>query len=427
MPEQFNAKASLRFAGDVNIDSAIIVTPSGVAQNITLQVISVIVYEDLFSPFMTGSLIIKDALDLNNVFPLLGEETLKLKISTPTIQGAIIQGDFLVYKMSDKIDHGDRSVMYELNFVSIEILAEQNKKVSKVFSGKISDIVPKFMFDPMDGLESKKQFNVENTRNTIKYVSPYWSPVKNLKFLSDSSISETQSPSFLFFENRDGFNFRSLDKLYENKPVQDFVQDKYTRDKFPGGGNVLNIDQDYKRIGVLMYVDNYDYVDRIGNGMLSSKLISYDSTKKSYTVKNYDLKSKFYSQKHLNDHPPFTDSLLNRSDATHILFPKAFETFTSFGDTTNSRILQERISYLKLAENQKIQIKVPGRLDYTVGQTCNVTVYKKEPIRKSDTVGSVIDRIVSGKYLISAIKHNITVQGHDCYLELIKDSLKRAV
>jgi hypothetical protein len=314
-----------------------------------------------------------------------------------------------------------------LNFISAEALVDTNKKISKVFSGKISDIVRTFVVDKIDGLESKKKFNVENTRNTIKYVSPYWGPIQNLTFLSDNSISENQSPSFLFYENRDGFNFKSLESLYKTKSFQQFVMDKYSRDSFPQGGNSLNILEDYKRVGEIDFIESYDYMDRLSGGMYTSKLISYDSTKKTYTVKNFDIKKKFKNQIHLNPNPLFSDKAVGRSNAKHILFPRAFETFTSFGDTTNARILQERISFLKMAEAQKVNISVPGRCVYTVGQIADLTLYKKQPMKKSDRHEDLIDDVNSGRYLVAAINHQISVDGHTCYIEFIKDSMKKKV
>jgi len=418
----FISANQLRFAGDVNIEKATLVTPKGVFQNVTGQILSIKVFEDIFSPFITGSLVLKDSFDYHSMLPLLGEEFLELALTTPTIPGGKLKGTFHVYKMNEKINYGDRSTVYELSFISVESLIDTNKKLSKVFSGKISDIVSTFIYDPIDGLESKKKFLLENTRNTIKYVSPYWSPVKNLTFLADNSISETQSPSFLFFENRDGFNFRSLEKLYEGPVQQKFIMDRYTRDDFPMGGNALNILEDYKRIGTVEYSTNYDYMDRLRSGMLSSKLISYDSTKKTYTVKNYSARNRFDSQKHLNKNPNFSKDVIARASSSHILFPRAFETFTSFGDTTNSKILQERISFMKMAESQKITITVPGRMDYTVGMVVDVTIFKRQPVKKSDRQDQLIDPIHSGKYLIAAIGHTVKPTGHDCVIELIKDS-----
>ncbi len=51
------AVSKLRFAGDVSIDKVKIVTLKGFTQDIAAQVINIQIYEDLFSPFMSGSLI----------------------------------------------------------------------------------------------------------------------------------------------------------------------------------------------------------------------------------------------------------------------------------------------------------------------------------------------------------------------------------
>lgn len=419
----FNAANTLRFAGDVNIDKCVITSNNGVYQDVRNQVLQVYIYEDVFSPFISGSIVLKDALDFTNLFPLRGEEYLQIRISTPSLPRGYIEGQFHIYKQSDKTKVGDRVSYYELNFISIEALVDTNKKLSKVFAGKISDIVGPFVFDKIDGLESGKQFVVENTRNTIKYISNFWSPIKNLTFLSDNAISESQSPSFLFFENRDGFNFRSLEKLYETEPIIEFKNDRYTRDDFPMGGNALNILEDYKRITDFEVPSTYDYMDRLRSGMLASKLMSYDSTKKTYTVKNYIAANRFNSQIHLNPKPLFSDSAPIRSFSRQFLYPRAFETFTSFGDTTNAKILQERTSFLKMSEAQKMMITVPGRCDYTVGMTCRVDLHQTKPITERDTADEIKDKVLSGKYLVTAINHIIKPDGHECRMELSKDSL----
>ncbi len=422
----YNASNTLRYAGDVSIDNVTIISSKGVYQNVRNQVIQLRIFEDIFSPFITGAIVLKESFDLQSLLPLIGEEFLELKVTTPTLDKPI-EGLFHIYKMSDKTTLGDRAIGYELNFISSEAVVDSNKRISRVFSGKISDIVNTFVVDKIDGLESKKKFNVETTRNTIKYVSPYWTPIQNLTFLSDNSISENQSPSYLFYENRDGFNFKSIESLYQKTSFQQFVMDKYSRDSFPQGGNALNILEDYKRVGEIEFVTSYDYLDRISGGMYTSKLISYDSTKKTYTVKNFDIKQKFSRQKHLNDNPLFSNKAVGRSNAKHILFPRAFETFTSFGDTTNARVVQERISFLKMAEAQKVVITVPGRCDYTVGQVAELTLYKKQPMKKSDRHEDLIDDVNSGRYLVAAINHQIGADGHTCFIELIKDSMKKKV
>lgn len=414
---------TLRFAGDVSIDKCVITSKSGVYMDVKAQVLQIQIFEDIFAPFMSGSLVIKDSFDFTNLFPLRGEEFLELKVTTPTMPNGSIIGKFHIYKQSDKTKVGDRVSGYELNFISIEALVDTNKKLSKVYSGKISDIIRPFVTDRVEGLESSKHVNVENTRNSIKYISSFWSPIKNLSFLSSNAISESQSPSFLFFENRDGFNFRSLEQLYKGDPIIEFRNDRYTRDDFPMGGNILNIGEDFKRMTDMEVTSTYDYMDRLRSGMLASKLMSYDSTKKTYTVRNYIAAKRFDSQIHLNKNPLFSNDAPIRSLSRQILYPRAYETFTSFGDTTNAKIIQERISFLKMAEAQKMVITVPGRCDYTVGMTCKVDLQQQKPIVSKDTKDDYKDKIMSGKYLMTAINHVIKADGHECTIELSKDSL----
>jgi hypothetical protein len=412
----------LRYAGDVNIERITLTTSKGVFQDITAQVINVQFYEDLFSPFLSGSLVLKDALDLVNVLPFIGEEFVDLEISTPTLPVGKIKGRFHVYKMTDRLLVGDRAVAYQLHFMSIESLVDTNKKISKVYSGKISDIVTTFIRDKNEGFESEKNVYVEPTRNSIKYISNYWSPVKNLSFLADNSLSENKSPSYIFFENRDGFYFVSMESLYKHEPTQEFVFDRYTRDEVPMGGNALNVIEDYKRISEYSIPTAFDYMDRIRSGLMASKLFSYDSTKKTYTAKNYVAASRFGSQNHLNKFPIFSDSASYRANANLINYNRAFETFTSFGDTTNARIVQERISFMKMAEANKMNITVAGRTDYTVGQVVKVSLNKMQPIAERETEDDFMDQMFSGKYLVAAINHYITRDQHECHMELIKDS-----
>jgi hypothetical protein len=55
---------TIRFAGDVNVEQITITSRNGFTQNITNQVIGVEIFEDLFSPFISGNIILKDSLDL---------------------------------------------------------------------------------------------------------------------------------------------------------------------------------------------------------------------------------------------------------------------------------------------------------------------------------------------------------------------------
>ena len=75
---------------------------------------------------------------------------------------------------------------------------------------------------------------------------------------------------------------------------------------------------------------------------------------------------------------------------------------------------------MNIAESCKVEITVLGRTDYTVGQKIKLKLYKKQAIDKQDV--DIDDKVFSGYYIISSIRHKINNQLHECVFELIKDS-----
>jgi hypothetical protein len=411
----------LRFAGDVEIERVNVVTSTGFYQDITNQIIGIQIFEDLLSPFITGTLIIKDTLDLINVMPFIGEEYLELKLNTPTLKTGNINGKFYIFKMTDRDMIGDKSVVYQLHFTSQDAIVDLNKSISKTFSGKVSDIAKTLLSDKTNGLQVSKKVTVEETQNSTKYTSNFWSPVRNLIYLTENAVSRDRAPNYVFFENRDGYNFISLTSLYKQEPIQEFVHDNYDRDDRNGGGSIKNLNEDYRRIQNITIPEGFDYIERIRSGMYGSRMYTHDITSKKISSKNFDMLQTYNSKAHLNKFPAASSKVVYRYGSMVINETKYYNNFSNFGDATNTGYIQERISLMHQAESTKIEIIVPGRFDYTVGKTVTVTLNKIQPISKKDT--DVLDNVFSGNYLISAVNHFITREKHECTLELIKDSL----
>jgi hypothetical protein len=361
-------------------------------------------------------------LDLANLFPFVGEETLELKISTPTLKDGNIDAKFYIYKMTDRDTVGDKSVVYQLHFTSLDAVVDLNKSISKTFSGKVSDIANTVFTDKVNGLQTTKKLNIEESSNSTKYVSNFWSPIKNLFYLVSNSVNKSGSPSYLLFENRDGYNFLSIDTLYTQPVLQDFVKDNYVRDDLNGGGNIKNINEDYRRIEIVTIPEAFDYISRIRNGMYGSKQYNHDIVSKKISSKNYDMLQTFDKHNHLNQFPLASKKAVYRYNSKIDFEPKYYNNFSNFGDVTNASTIQERNSVLKQIESTKIQIIVAGRMDYTVGRKVTVTLPRIEPYTAQDK--DPTDKMFSGTYLISAVNHYINRERHECTLELVKDSLE---
>jgi hypothetical protein len=410
-------------AGDVSIELVQITTTQGFYQNITGQVLGLQLFEDIFSPFMTGTIEIQDSLDLLNVFPFNGEEFLELKLVTPTLEKGNIDGKFYIYKMANRAMIGNRTLIYTLHFVSMEAIVDINKKLSKVFYGKCSEIVKKILLEPENGLEVSKELFIEETSNSTKYISNFWSPIKNINSICETSLNQNGSGSYLFFENRYGFNFVSLEKLYNNSIYQDFTYDNYVRDIQSSNDSrtVKNVTEDYKRVRSIIIPTAYDYIDRASNGMYGSRLFTYDILTKKYNNVKYDMLDNYDSFNHLNKYPLASNKSVYRYNSFILSMSKYTGNFSGFGDVTNAGTVQQRVSSLAQINANKVEITVPGRMDYTVGLRIKLKLNKVEPVNKEDT--DYQDEMFSGTYIIAAINHYINRNIHECTLEIIKDSL----
>lgn len=412
----------IRFAGDIAIDVAEVISANGFSQNVTAQVAGIEIYEDMFSPFITGVIGIRDSQDLTNLFPFVGEEYINLSIHTPTFEGRdkVIKDQFYIYKVTNRIQTNTRSTVYELHFFSREALVDVNKKISKSYQGKISDIANTLLTDKYAGLETVKPVFIEETINSAKFISNYWSPVTSLNYILDRAKNGKGNPSYLFFENRRGFNFISTKTLYNQDIVQTFIQDENLRDFRSDGSSMRNIEKEYKRIIDINVPTVFDYLDNIISGKFGSKQISYDLVTKKYKVNTYNMFESFENDDHLNKFASASQNVVSRSSALVLRATDHWGSYNGIIDATNSASSQHRISIMKQLESTIVEITVPGRTDYTVGDKIYMDITKLEQITKKDI--DITDKILSGNYIISAIHHNITRDSHECKLELIKDT-----
>ena len=68
--------------GDFEIEKAVLWTSWGLQQDLTPNIISITIYEDINSSAISGQIFFQDAYALTSVGPLIGQEYLQLKIKT---------------------------------------------------------------------------------------------------------------------------------------------------------------------------------------------------------------------------------------------------------------------------------------------------------------------------------------------------------
>jgi len=411
----------LKSAGEIDIQSVELISAYGRSLDIRNQILSFNIFENIFNPFITGTILIKDSNDLINFFPITGEETLNIKLATPgyTDKGTFIDNRFHVYKVSGREKVADRAIIYELNFISVESIMDLNIKISKAFNDNVKNIADKILNDSSFNSD-KTRIHIEPTINSHTYVSNFWSPIQNLNYLAEKAVNVNGSPSFLFFENRNGLNFISLESLYKNKVSQTFREDNYSRKINPDGSSVRNIEKEYQSIIDITTPSISDYINRIRSGAFSSVLIAHDLTTKHYSLIPFDFLDEYDKTTRLNSHSSTSKKVVHQPSAAIKTMNKSTSLFSGGNDISGSKYFQKRKSLLALAESCKVNITVLGRTDYTVGQKVFLELNKKMAIDHSDV--DVKDYVFSGNYIISAIKHIINRELHTIDMELIKDS-----
>lgn len=420
-------KEKISFAGDVQIKQLQITSvPTGVTFNALNQVIGINIYEDMFSGIISGNIILKESLDLLNNLPLTGQEFLQLEIKTPTLEEQdTILGTYFIHKISDREEVSEKNYVYRLDFVSLHSVFDVTTKISKGFEGKISDIARQILGEwspPKIGI-------VEETKNSTKYVSNYWTPTKNLSYICNQAVNQMGSPSYIFFENRDGINFVSLETLINQSTYRNFNYKMTGRKIMPNGQANRNVEDDFERINEIIFPDNFNTLHNLQKGAYATTLISYDLVSKRYRERQFDYRDTFDTKPHLNSYPLTAKSMQGffNPNAKILVDELHYGVFNGYGDISNNKTRQARISTINQIEGIKLRIVVPGRTDYTVGRKVNIQVMMNEPLNVNDTTDVQLDKILSGDYLISAINHSITRERHECTMELIKDSLLKNV
>lgn len=414
-----NTRSSLRFAGDVQINEIQLNSLNGQVANITAQVERIEIYEDLFSPFTTVSIVLRESVDYINLFPFVGEEFVDIDISTPTVDTPI-KGRFYIYKITDREYTKEREVVYAIKAISEEFMSDANTKISKSYGGNVSEIASKLF--SKEGLNTKKKVFVEQALNTTKFTANYWTPSKCISYLATTAINKSKSPSYLFYENRNGYNFRSIDDLLTSQTYHKLTKDNYSRTTQSDGVNsVKDPKEDYKRILEFGVPVLTDYMSDIQSGRLKSRMISHDILTKKYTVKDYNVKKDPEPTTLLNPSPAYSKYATANAASTFIFMPKHYANYNNFTDVTNAKIYQKRLSFFQNLSKFKVNVTALGRTDYTVGQVFDLYIPKVAQITAEDS--DPRDKMLSGRYLVSAISHVITRENHTCNFELIKNSV----
>lgn len=413
-------------AGSYDLKFVDILKANGESVNVREQIDSITIYEDMYSPFITGKLTFRDTFDLPSILGRSGRDLVRFHITTPIVNDETldIKGTYFIYKAGERELVRDRTQMYNLHFISIESLFDINSQISRRFAGSADELVKKIC---SEYLSTTKKIETDPSIEQLRYVSNFWSPTKNLEFLSQHARTGSRDTSFLFFENRDGFVFKTISSLAAQPILQSFFASDYSIDveakstSMRLGEVTRNPVKDYRVIhGSYRVKTMYDYMGAQQAGAIASKMTTYDMVKKKIDLPEYRMSISGI----LNENSLFRPDVINSTNPVRMHMMKHFSSNAHQNNSTNSGFAQQRVAEMHMLNSSRIEIDVYGRTDYTVGKKVFLGVNATKPIDRTTDIADTEDTNYSGNYLITAIRHVFDRSSHISTIELSKESTK---
>jgi hypothetical protein len=393
-------------------------------------------FEDILSPCITATAQIVNSTSLFNLLPIRGGE--KVSISVDTAFGEFLfDGDtaFYVYKVSN-LDAQKSSEMFTLHLVSREGLTNDTVRCERKYTGNIQTTVTKILKDVLKTKKFKSE-NIESTSNEFSFIGNNRKPFHVLTWLGPKAVPANGQNSgtsggensgiakgtagFLFYENKDGFNFRSIDSLVSSTQIQNNSADKESIYSYQYAPIIEsnNVETNF-RILNYKYEKNIDLMKALRVGMYANKTYYFDLYSSTldiykYTVKD-QVKNKLGASKSIAVSEEFGDSI------SRIMF-KASDRGnlnndgTISGKSRSGADMSMSYSRYNLLFTQALNMVIPCNIRLKVGD-----IIKAQFPRITRTDNKEADDEQSGNYLIKELRHHFEGNQMVTSVKLIRDS-----
>lgn len=405
--------------------------------DLTNSILFIDYYEDILSPCVTMTIRLLNANTLVNSLPIRGGERVAFSVST--LFGDLEFNDertLYVYKVSD-IMPGSTNEMLTLHLVSREALTNETSRCQKKYSGNISTIVEEILEKTLvtDRFESS---NIENTSNSYSFIGNQKKPFHILTWLGPKSMPVSNSGGtsgnsesaeargvggFLFFENKDGFNFKSIDSMVSGTQIGSSSADsanikKYFYSQIMESGYT---DSEY-RILNYTFNKNIDLMKALRVGMYANKTYFYDLFNNRLDVFSYTLKNEIEDANKLGSDGDIPVSTEFGDRISRIMFRVSDSGVFAENqvNTTSGRDnadMAKSFSRYNLLFSQSLQMMVPCNITLKAGDI----IYAEFP-KINQSENKDIDQQQSGNYLIKELRHHFEGTQMVTSLRLVRDS-----
>lgn len=444
----------LQYAGEWTVETCAIATTAGHVWDITDLIASINIYEDLMSNAITGDISLVDTNNLLTNAPIIGQEKLLLKLTTPQdgVTDRSNSIDFVeiplrIFKVNSKTQINDKTIAYNLGFTTREIFNNNRTRCVASYDGEPSAIIEDILRDE-ELLNSKKEFYFEPSMNNFRLVAPNMRPFDFINAIARRTLSfnYNHSPTYLFYETAKGYYFRTIESMFDRKNPR-MVYKELVPNKLNNQGV---IDMAENLTGILNYevVSTTDTLGSARTGMYGGTLTLIDLFNKDVQNYTYNYLDDFSERIHVDkwarygsQNAPLASAAQNEEykrisdypmSVLHIqttdrdtiggLVNAAFdETFDYNG--VDQWLLKRKSTFAALNSALTIRVEVPGNPALQVGDMVGLDMRNQFNGTQED------DPYLSGRYLVSRLRHEFTRGDgrykYSTHMECVRDTIKQ--
>lgn len=374
------------------------ITKDNTKIDVKKMVESIAIYESIKADSLSGTITIRDGLDILSSLPIQGGEVVSIewKMSGKDIPN---KHEFKVYKVSGQTYDTEAGVqMYTLNLITSDKYNDVGINLMKAYKGKYSDLVETILSNK---LSSSK--NVVTTDSIGSYIfhSANRSPLELCSWMAKRSYTTSLSP-FFFFETIDGYNFVDYDSLAKQSPVAEYTYNpnlNTTKQINPDA-----IEEHYFNIQALRILDSQDRLSQSKHGVFEDNVHTFDVLNKKFSDTSFNLSS---VPKLNKNHP--VDSMSGK---------RSLNRFDMVRFDGSQKALPTKNAVEQLLMENRIEVEIPGNDELRVGNLLEILIPRIEP--RQDAVK--YSPSLSGKYLIHDIAHIFNGVAYVTHMLLVKDS-----
>ena len=372
-------------------------------------------YESVTSPSISMTVSFIDIDQMISVKGITGGEMIDLEIIIPDFEEKFKitskKQKMVLNSVRDVVTSSNKQTA-TLEFISEESLVNETCRVNKKFTGNVTQIVNELLESETKGIKTKKEIKSDDAVNKYSFVGNLKRPFETIQWLCPKAQASSKNFGFLFFENRDGFHFKSIENLLKQEP--EFLYKKPDR---PTETDLRIIESNLNQ--------SNDMGINARMGMYSNKTIYIDLENETYEETDFNISE-------LNPEKPLKVIDTLKEQPTRLMFRILDQGALQKGskkeevEKRNELAVYQNKSYIRnnLLFSQSLNISVPINPELRAGQMIEVQfpLKSEDYTAPTDEYGRDGDNDISGKYLISELRHVIGDGKSSTQLNLIRDT-----